>query len=70
MHRGLVVAGLAILAIGIWVLSFVTQRWDYIVGIVKLSGALQAAIASAGFGIIGIALTYAGFPRRSTLAPT
>jgi MFS transporter, ACS family, hexuronate transporter len=65
VHRGLIVAGLLILIVGIWVLSYVTQRWDYIVGIVKISGALQAAIASAGFGIIGLALIYAGFPKRS-----
>ena len=65
MHRGLIVAGLLILLVGVWVLSYVTQRWDYIVGIVKISGALQAAIASAGFGIIGLALIYAGFPKHS-----
>jgi hypothetical protein len=67
-HRGLMIAGVLILAAGLWVLSYVTQRWDFIVGIVKISGALQAAIASAGFGIIGLALIYAGFPKRS-MAP-
>ena len=59
------IAGVAILATGIWVLSYVSQRWDYIVGIVKISGALQAAMASAGFGLIGLALVYAGLPKRT-----
>jgi ACS family hexuronate transporter-like MFS transporter len=70
VHRGLIISGVLVVAIGVWVLSYVTQRWDYIVSIVKFSGALQAAIASAGFGLIGLALAYAGFPRRSHPALT
>jgi hypothetical protein len=65
MHRALFVGGLVVLAVGIWLLSFVSQRWDYIVSIVKFSGALQAAIAAGGFGLIGIALGYAGMPKRT-----
>jgi ACS family hexuronate transporter-like MFS transporter len=65
MHRALFVGGLVVLAVGIWLLSFVSQRWDYIVGIVKFSGALQAAIAAGGFGVIGIALGYAGLPKKT-----
>ena len=56
-----------VLAVGIWLLSFVSQHWDYIVGIVKFSGALQAAIAAGGFGMIGVALVYAGLPKKSAL---
>jgi hypothetical protein len=67
MHKGLLVAAVAVLAVGIWLLSFVSQRWDYIVSIVKFSGALQAAIAAGGFGLIGIALGYAGLPKKKPL---
>jgi ACS family hexuronate transporter-like MFS transporter len=66
-HRGLIVAGVLVLCVGTWLLSFVSQHWDYIVGIVKFSGALQAAIAAGGFGVIGLALAYAGLPKSSQL---
>jgi ACS family hexuronate transporter-like MFS transporter len=68
MHKGLVAAAVVVLAVGIWLLSFVSQQWDYIVSIVKFSGALQAAIAAGGFGLIGLALGYAGLPKKVPLA--
>jgi hypothetical protein len=67
MHRGLIGGGVAILAVAAWLLYLVSNRWDYIVSIVKFSGALQAAIAAAGFGLIGLALIYAATPRRNQL---
>jgi ACS family hexuronate transporter-like MFS transporter len=67
MHKGLIAAAAVVLAVGIWLLSFVSQQWDYIVSIVKFSGALQAAIAAGGFGLIGIALGYAGLPKKTPL---
>ena len=39
-------------------------HWENMVSIVKLSGALQAAMAAGGFVVIGVALLYAGLPRR------
>jgi ACS family hexuronate transporter-like MFS transporter len=63
-HRGLLGGGLAILAVGAWLLSYVNERWEFIVSIVKFSGALQAVLAAAGFGLIGVALLYAGIPKR------
>ena len=68
MHKGLVAAAVVVLAVGIWLLSFVSQQWDYIVSIVKFSGALQAAIAAGGFGLMGLALGYAGLPKKTQLA--
>jgi ACS family hexuronate transporter-like MFS transporter len=67
MHKGLIAAAVVVLAVGIWLLSFVSQQWEYIVSIVKFSGALQAAIAAGGFGLIGIALGYAGLPKKAPL---
>jgi ACS family hexuronate transporter-like MFS transporter len=67
VHRGLIIGGIAILGVAAWLLHLVSNRWDYIVGIVKFSGALQAAIAAAGFGLIGLALVYAALPRRNQL---
>jgi ACS family hexuronate transporter-like MFS transporter len=67
LHRGLIAAGLAILALAAWLLTLVTHRWEFIVNIVKFSGALQAALAAVGFGLIGVALLYASMPRRPRL---
>jgi len=64
-HKGLLLAAVVILGLGIWLLSFVSQQWDYIVGIVKFSGALQASIAAGGFGLIGLALGYAGLAKKA-----
>jgi len=67
LHRGLIVAGVAILALAAWLLTLVTHRWEFIVNIVKFSGALQAVLAAVGFGLIGVALLYASMPRRTRL---
>jgi len=67
-HRALIVGGLAVLAVGIVLLVYVSQHWEYIVSIVKFSGALQAATAAGGFGIIGIALLYAGAPKKTQVS--
>ena len=63
VHRGLIIGGITVLGIAAWLLYLVSNRWDYIEAIVKFSGALQAAIAAGGFGLIGIALIYAALPR-------
>lgn len=63
-HRGLIGGAVVILVAGVCLLSFVSRNWDYIVSIVKFSGALQAAIAAGGFGVIGLALLYAGLPKK------
>jgi len=65
VHRGLIGGGIGILAVAAWLLFLVSQRWEYIVSIVKFSGALQAAIAAGGFGLIGLALIYAAMPRSA-----
>ncbi|HET9475360.1 MAG TPA: MFS transporter [Steroidobacteraceae bacterium] len=55
----LVAAGGALLGV------FVMNRWDFIVSIVKFNGALGAATVAGGFVVIGLALIYAGLPRRN-----
>ncbi|HET7810398.1 MAG TPA: MFS transporter [Steroidobacteraceae bacterium] len=65
VHRGLIIGGITVLGIAAWLLYLVSNRWEYIESIVKFSGALQAAIAAGGFGLIGLALIYAALPRRS-----
>jgi len=66
-HRPLLVSGAAVLALGGMLLAYVVSQWDYIAGVVKVSGAAQAATVAAGTAIIGLALLYAGAPRRSQL---
>ncbi len=63
-HGALVISGIVVMAVGIALMTYVSQHWDYIISIVKFSGALQAATAAGGFGVIGIALVYAGLPKR------
>jgi hypothetical protein len=66
-HRPLLVSGAVVLVLGGLLLAYVAAQWDYIAGVVKVSGAAQAATVAAGTAIIGLALLYAGAPRRGQL---
>jgi ACS family hexuronate transporter-like MFS transporter len=66
-HRPLLLSGAAVLALGGLLLGYVVSQWEYIAGVVKVSGAAQAATVAAGTVIIGLALLYAGAPRRDQL---
>ena len=45
------------------------NRWEFIVSIVKLNGALGAAtVVAVGFVVIGAALIYAAMPRKNPMA--
>jgi len=67
-HMPLAVGGALTVALGAVLGWYVQQNWQYIVGIVKFSGALGAATVSGGFVIIGLALLYASMPKTARAA--
>ena len=64
-NQALTIGGALVAAGGAWLSIYVMNRWDFIVGIVKFSGALGAATVAGGFVVIGLALIYAGLPKRN-----
>ena len=67
-HSALVIGGVLVAAAGAVIGMFVMNRWEFIVSIVKLNGALGAATVGIGFVIIGAALIYAAMPRKNPMA--
>lgn len=67
-HRNLVIAGAAVTAFGAVLSVLVYNNWQTMVAAVKTTGAAQAAVVAAGFVVIGLALLYAGSPKKSRLA--
>ena len=69
-NYALTIGGALVAAGGALLSVFVMNRWDFIVGIVKFNGALGAATVAGGFVVIGLALIYAGLPKRNqTMVP-
>jgi 6,7-dimethyl-8-ribityllumazine synthase len=66
-HRNLVIAGLAVTAFGAALSVWVYGNWEMMVAAVKTTGAAQAAVVAVGFVIIGLAVLYAGSPKRRQL---
>jgi MFS transporter, ACS family, hexuronate transporter len=64
-HKSLVFAGLAVLCVGAAVLAAIAAHWNVWIAAVQFSGAVQACTAAAGFCLIGIALAYAGAPKKA-----
>jgi ACS family hexuronate transporter-like MFS transporter len=67
-HSALVIGGVLVAAAGVVIGMFVMNRWEFIVSIVKMNGALGAATVGIGFVIIGAALIYAAMPRKNPMA--
>lgn len=49
--------------------GLIATNWAACVAAAKLSGATQGATAAAGIGLIGLALLYAGLPRKTPALP-
>ena len=67
-YQPLLIGGVAVAIAGAVLGLYVMNNWEYIVGIVKLNGALGAATVAGGFVIIGLALLYASMPKRVATA--
>jgi MFS transporter, ACS family, hexuronate transporter len=65
--RALAVSGVLVCTFGALVGWFVYQNWDYLIGVVRISGGAQAIVVSVGILIIGAALLWASRPQRAEL---
>ena len=63
-HGGLAVSGTLVAAAGAALAALVAMNWDYLVGAVKITGAVQSAVVAAAVFLIGVALFYASRPRQ------
>jgi ACS family hexuronate transporter-like MFS transporter len=64
-HRGLITAGTVVSAIGVGGLALIWANWELCVQAAKLSGAVSAVTAAGGVVVIGLALLYAGAPKKA-----
>ncbi|MGC4093027.1 MAG: MFS transporter [Polyangiaceae bacterium] len=64
--RPLLIAGGTIIGVGILAACAIALNWSACVAKVRLPGAAQAITAASGVVVIGLALLYAGMPRRNT----
>jgi ACS family hexuronate transporter-like MFS transporter len=64
----LLIAGAAVVAIGLSAAFAIVRNWQLCVAAVRLPGAAQAITAASGVVLLGAALLYAGSSRRSALA--
>jgi ACS family hexuronate transporter-like MFS transporter len=60
----LIIAGTALIALGLALCGLIYANWEASVAAAKLAGAAQAATAAAGVALIGAVLFYAGQPRK------
>ena len=64
-HRQLLTAGTIAGVIGVALLSLIALNWDLCVRAATPAGAAQAATAAGGVFLIGVALFYAGLPKKA-----
>jgi MFS transporter, ACS family, hexuronate transporter len=63
----LVLAGTALMVLGLALCGLIYANWEASVAAAKLAGAAQAATAAAGVALIGGVLFYAGQPRKAPI---
>jgi MFS transporter, ACS family, hexuronate transporter len=63
-HGGLALAGVIVAAAGAVLAALVFGNWDYLVGAVKITGAVQSAVVAGAVFFIGLALFYASRPQK------
>ena len=66
-HRGLTVSGVIVSVAGAALAALVIGNWDYLVGAVKITGAVQSIVVAAAVFLIGVALFYASRPKKSAV---
>ena len=64
-HQPLLAGGVVLAVLGAVFSTLIATHWDVCVKAAKLSGAAQAATAATGVVIIGLALVYAGLPKKA-----
>ena len=70
-HRPLLTAGAGLALAGVALAALIASHWAACIAAAGLSGAAQAVTAALGLGIIGAALSFAGWParRRASIHP-
>ncbi|MDB6115835.1 MAG: transporter [Lacunisphaera sp.] len=66
-NKPLIGGGAALAVIGVLGTGLIASNWQTCVNAAKLAGAAGAATAAAGVIIIGVALVYAGLPKKNTV---
>jgi hypothetical membrane protein len=66
-HGGLAIAGGLVALIGAALAALVFSNWEYLKGVVKITGAVQSIVVAAAVFLIGVGLFYASRPRRAGL---
>jgi MFS transporter, ACS family, hexuronate transporter len=66
-NRALLTAGSAVGLLGVALTGLIALNWAACVEAAKISGAAQAVTAAAGVFLIGVALIYAGMPKKKTI---
>jgi ACS family hexuronate transporter-like MFS transporter len=64
-HGGLAVSGIIVSVVGAVLAVLVIGNWEYLVGAVKITGAVQSIVVAAAVFLIGVALFYASRPRKT-----
>ncbi|HEY4082100.1 MAG TPA: MFS transporter [Burkholderiaceae bacterium] len=64
-HKPLLLSGAGLIALGLALSGLIAANWAACIAAAGFSGAAQAATAAAGVGLIGVALLFAGWPRRA-----
>jgi ACS family hexuronate transporter-like MFS transporter len=62
-HGGLAISGVIVSLLGAALAALVIGNWEYLVGAVKITGAVQSIVVAAAVLLIGVALFYASRPR-------
>jgi len=63
VSRPLIIAGGALIALGLVLVGVIWANWELCVQAAKLAGAAQAATAAVGVALVGLTLLYAGMRR-------
>lgn len=65
-YKPLIIAGVAMAFVGVVAALGIVRNWEACVHAVRLPGAAQGITAACGVVLLGLALMYAGAPRRSS----
>jgi ACS family hexuronate transporter-like MFS transporter len=70
ISKPLAVAGAAVIALGLILVTVIYLNWEASVRAAKLAGAAQAATAAVGVALIGATLLYAGLRKQAAVVRT
>jgi ACS family hexuronate transporter-like MFS transporter len=66
-HGGLAISGGIVALAGAALAALVISNWEYLKGVVKITGAVQSAVVAGAVFLIGLALFYASRPKKGSV---